>query len=410
MKSGLKLSAMIVLLASPTMPGAIQAAAAQQSNPVQLVPPQLGYQPVQPASIVWQRDAAERLLDYVGAIDAEGLDPAAYSIEELRGALATGDDAVISPVADRIYLRLVTDLSGGAVRGNARGEWYMPDTAIDGNRQQLLLARARQGEVAATLDGLHPVHPQYAMLKRALAVTPAEETARRELIRANMERWRWLPRELGERHVLVNIPAFTAAIIDNGRVTLRHRTVVGARRTQTPGLSANMTAVTLNPWWTLPQSIIREMGGRFNSSYVVTRSGNTTIARQRPGPGNSLGRVKIEMPNDHAIFLHDTPAQALFSRPVRAFSHGCVRTQGIRDFAAELLAATGQWSRAEIDRVIASGQTRQVALDRPIPAYIAYFTAAATNDGNVVTYADIYGRDAAVRRALNRGTQVASAN
>ncbi len=410
MKSGLKLSAMIVLLASPTMPGAIQAAAAQQSNPVQLVPPQLGYQPVQPVSTVWQRDAAERLLDYVGAIGAEGLDPAAYSIEELRGALATGDDAVISPVADRIYLRLVTDLSGGAVRGNARGEWYMPDTAIDGNRQQLLLARARQGEVAATLDGLHPVHPQYAMLKRALAVTPAEETARRELIRANMERWRWLPRELGERHVLVNIPAFTAAIVDNGRVTLRHRTVVGARRTQTPGLSANMTAVTLNPWWTLPQSIIREMGGRFNSSYVVTRSGNTTIARQRPGPGNSLGRVKIEMPNDHAIFLHDTPAQALFSRPVRAFSHGCVRTQGIRDFAAELLAATGQWSRAEIDRVIASGQTRQVALDRPIPAYIAYFTAAATNDGNVVTYADIYGRDAAVRRALNRGTQVASAN
>ncbi len=405
-----KLSAMIVLLASPTMPGAIQAAAAQQSAPVQLVPPQLGYQPVQPVSTVWEREAAERLLDYVAAIGAEGLDPAAYPVEELRSALATGSDTVVGPVADRLYLRLTADLSGGAVRGNARGEWYMPDTTIDGNQQQLLLARARRGEVAETLDSLHPVHPQYGSLKRALAQTPTEETARRELIRANMERWRWLPRNLGERHVLVNIPAFTAAIVDNGRVTLRHRTVVGARRTQTPGLSANMTAVTLNPWWTVPQSIVREMGGRFNSSYVVTRSGNTTIARQRPGPGNSLGRIKIEMPNDHAIFLHDTPAQALFGRPVRAFSHGCVRTQGIRDFAAELLAASGQWSRAEIDRVIASGQTRQVALDRPIPAYIAYFTAAATNDGNVVTYADIYGRDAAVRRALNRGTQVASAN
>src|SRR5690606_25140199 len=117
----------------------IQAAAAQQSTPVQLTPPQLGYQPVQPVSTVWQREAAERLLDYVAAIGAEGLDPAAYSLEDLRGALATGDDAVISPVADRIYLRLTADLSGGAVRGNARGEWYMPDTTIDGNQQQLLL-------------------------------------------------------------------------------------------------------------------------------------------------------------------------------------------------------------------------------------------------------------------------------
>lgn len=411
MTSSFKLSAMIVLLASPTMPGAIQAAAAQQGAPVRILPPRLDYQPVQPVPAVWQRAAAEELLAYVEGIGAEGLDPAAYAPERLRAALATGDDASITPVADQLFLRLTADLSGGQVRGNARGEWYMPDTAIDGNRQQLLLAGARQGGVAAALDGLHPVHPQYGALKNALAQTPAEETARRELIRANMERWRWMPRDLGERHVLVNVPAFTAAIVDNGRVTLRHRTVVGARRTQTPALSANMTAITLNPWWTVPQSIIREMGGRFNSSYVVTRSGNTTIARQRPGPGNSLGRIKIEMPNDHAIFLHDTPAQALFGRPVRAFSHGCIRTQGIRDFAAELLAATGQWSRAEIDRAIASGRTQQVALDRPIPAYIAYFTAAATTDGNIVTYADIYGRDAAVRRALNNaGPQVASAN
>ncbi len=411
MKSGLKLSAMIVLLASPTMPGAIQAAAAQTSTPVQVQPPRLDYQPVQPAPVLWQRAAVEELLAYVEAIGDEGLDPAAYAPDRLRAALATGDDAAITPAASQLFLRLAADLSGGAVRGNARGEWYMPDTAIDGNRQQLLLAEASQGNVAAALNSLHPTHPQYAMLKRALAMTPAEETARRELIRANMERWRWMPRNLGERHVLVNVPAFTAAIVDNGRVTLRHRTVVGARRTQTPSLSANMTAVTLNPWWTVPQSIIREMGGRFNDSYVVTRTGGTIVARQRPGPGNSLGRVKIEMPNDHAIFLHDTPAQNLFSRPVRAFSHGCIRTQGIRDFAAELLAASGQWSRAEIDGAIASGRTQQVALDRPIPAYIAYFTAAATNDGNIVTYADIYGRDAAVRRALgNAGTQVARAN
>ena len=119
------------------------------------------------------------------------------------------------------------------------------------------------------------------------------------------------------------------------------------------------------------------------------------------------------MPNQHAIYLHDTPAQALFSRPVRAFSHGCIRTQAIRDFAALLLAPTGEWDRAAIDRAIGTGDNRSVSLVQPIPVYIAYFTAAATTDGNVVTYADIYGRDAPVRQALNRAassTAVASSN
>jgi murein L,D-transpeptidase YcbB/YkuD len=163
-------------------------------------------------------------------------------------------------------------------------------------------------------------------------------------------------------------------------------------------------AVTFNPWWNVPQSIIREMGGRF-SGYQVRRSeGGTTIVRQPPGPRNALGRVKIEMPNDHAIYLHDTPAQNLFARPVRAFSHGCIRTQNVRDFAALLLGPTGQWDRSEIDQAIATGETTRADLGAPVPVYIAYFTAAATTDGDIVTYADIYGRDTPVREALNRAT------
>jgi murein L,D-transpeptidase YcbB/YkuD len=128
------------------------------------------------------------------------------------------------------------------------------------------------------------------------------------------------------------------------------------------------------------------------------------IVRQPPGPRNALGRLKIEMSNPYAIYLHDTPAQNLFTRPVRAFSHGCIRTQYVRDFAADLLAATGAWDRARIDSKIASGDTVTVPLDRPVPVYIAYFTAAATTDGNIVTYPDIYGRDAPIRQALNRGS------
>ncbi len=404
-----RLSALALLLASPTMPGAIQAAAFAQAQP------RLEYQaPVAPAPVqaaMWRTSAAQELLDYVEGIDAEGLDPAHYQADRLRDALRGGDPAALTSIANALFLRLTVDLSGGFVRGNGRVDWHFPDNAIDGNRQQLLLSQASQGGVGPLLDSLLPTHPQYAGLKRALAITPPTEEARRHLIRANMERWRWMPRDLGARHVIVNVPAFTAAIVQDGRVVARHRTVVGARRTPTPQLTATVTAVTFNPWWTVPQSIIREMGGSFGGYQVRRTDGGTLVVRQPPGPRNALGRVKIEMPNDHAIYLHDTPSQALFERPVRAFSHGCIRTHQVRDFAARLLEATGEWDRAAIDRAIAAGRTVQAALPTPIPVYIAYFTAAATNEGDIVTYADIYGRDAPVRQALNRaptGTQQAS--
>jgi len=410
----LRNGALALLLASPTMPGAIQSAALAQSQP------QLGIEPVPLATPpapapIWRRETAEELLRYVEGIGAEGLDPAGYSLDRLRAVIATGNEAAITPVANQVFLKLAADLSGGSVRGQGRVDWHMADVGLDAAGQQRLLAQVtRGGAVGATLDSLLPTHPQYAGLKRALAATAADDAARRDRIRANMERWRWMPRSLGQRHVLVNVPAFTAALVEGGRVVTRHRTVVGARRTPTPQLSATITAVTMNPWWTVPQSIIRENGGRFGAGYQVRRDGGTMIVRQPPGPRNALGRLKIEMPNEHAIYLHDTPSQALFGRAVRAFSHGCIRTQNVRDFAALLLEPTGGWDRGRIDETIAAGRTQQAALAQPIPVYIAYFTAAATSDGDIVTYNDIYGRDAPIRTALNRAggerTQQASAD
>src|SRR5437764_9250915 len=402
MTRSLRLSALILLLASPTMPGAIQSAARAQV--IAQAQPQMGYQTITSEQApAWSRSSAQELLAYVEHIGQEGLDPADYSPDRLRAAIAGTDDAALTQVATPIFIRLVQDLSGGAVRGRARVEWHMTDQTLDPAGQQRLLAQvAHGGGVAAALDSLLPTHPQYAGLKRALANTLASDTARRDLIRTNMERWRWMPRTLGARHVLVNVPAFTAALVDNGHVTTRHRAVVGAVRTPTPQLNAQITAVTINPWWNVPQSIIQSQGGHFGAGYEVTHgaSGGVSV-RQPPGPRNALGRVKIEMPNQWAIYLHDTPSQALFSRPSRAFSHGCIRTQNVRDFAALLLAPTGQWDRADIDRAVEAEDTRSVPLAHPVPVYIAYFTAAATSDGDVVTYADIYGRDAPVRQALN---------
>ncbi|HEV7660981.1 MAG TPA: L,D-transpeptidase family protein [Allosphingosinicella sp.] len=406
-----RVCALVVLLASPTMPGAIQAAALDQAQ-AQAVP----VPPPPPAPVNWRLDAARELLAYVQNIGVEGLSPAAYSADRLAAAIATRNEAAITPVANQVFLKVAADLSGGSVRGRSRVDWHMPDVGLDAAGQQRLLAQVqRDGGVAAALDGLLPIHPQYAGLKRALAATPESETARRDLIRTNLERWRWLPRSLGTRHVLVNVPAFTAALVDDGRVIARHRTVVGARRTPTPQLSATITGVTINPYWNVPQSIIRENGGSFDGGYEVTRTAGGGISvRQPPGPRNALGRVKIEMPNPHAIYLHDTPSQSLFGRPVRAFSHGCIRTQNVRDFAALLLAPTGEWSRAQIDRIVGTGRNTTTRLAAPIPVYIAYFTAVTTGDGNIVSYGDIYGRDAPVRQALNRAgapaAESASAN
>ena len=390
-----RLSALGMLLASATFSTAIQGAAPAQD-------PSAAQAPVAPlAAVSWTRAAAEALLAYVEGVGAEGLDPDSYAPERLRSAISSRDDAQIGAAAADTFLKLATDLSGGAVRGNARVDWHMTHNGLDAGAQRELMARAvSSGEIADALNGLLPVHPQYRGLKRALAQTPESETATRALIRTNLERWRWMPRGLGERHVIVNVPAFTAALVQDGRVVVRHRTVVGAVRTPTPQLNATIRAVTFNPWWHVPQSIIREMGGRFGADYEVTRNGNQISARQQPGPRNSLGRVKIEMPNDHAIYLHDTPAQALFSRPVRAFSHGCIRTQNVRDFAAQLLAPTGAWGRPRIDQAIAAGRTVSANLAQPIPVYIAYFTAAATDNGEIVRYNDVYGRDAPVKRAL----------
>ncbi|HEX9933209.1 MAG TPA: L,D-transpeptidase family protein [Allosphingosinicella sp.] len=391
----LRLSSLGVLLATAALPAAIESAALAQEQPASIAPAT----PL--AAAAWTRDAAQALLTYVEGIGAEGIDPATYGPERLRSAIQSRDEAQIGTAATDIFLRLATDLSGGAVRGNARVDWHMTHNAIDAGAQRELMARAASsGNVAEALNGLLPVHPQYRGLRRALEITPAGETATRALIRTNMERWRWMPRTLGQRHVIVNVPAFTAAIVDEGRVIARHRTVVGAVRTPTPQLNATIRAVTFNPWWHVPQSIIREMGGRFGADYEVRRNGEQLTVRQQPGPRNSLGRVKIEMPNDHAIYLHDTPAQALFARTARAYSHGCIRTQNVRDFAALLLAPTGEWRRPQIDRTISAGRTVSANLAAPIPVYIAYFTAAATDEGEIVRYNDVYGRDAPVKRAL----------
>lgn len=409
MKNSFPLSVLTLLLAATAGPalaqleegekptqGMIQAGEAP-ATPISEAETALRFLQNQAAATRWTRAAATDLLTYVERIGAEGLDPADYDPIGLRAALEGDDDAALSATATDIFLRVSSDLALGHVRGDARVDWHMIDPDLDGNEQYAMMQRAvANGTVREELDSLLPTHPQYAELKGVLATTT--DPAVIDKVRTNLDRWRWLPRDLGPRYVIVNVPAYTVAIVENGQVVARHRAVVGATKTATPQLSAIATGVILNPWWEVPRSISPEVRGK--KGYVSVKDGDGVRYRQPPGPGNSLGRMKVVMPNNYAIYLHDTPAKSLFSRDVRAFSHGCIRTQDALGFARMLLN-NPEWDQARIAEAVAAGKTVKADAAAPTPVYITYFTAAAIKDkGGIFAYNDIYGRDGTVVAGL----------
>jgi L,D-transpeptidase YcbB len=251
------------------------------------------------------------------------------------------------------------------------------------------------------LQSLLPTHPQYGFLKNALAMADKLDTAKVNRIRLNMDRWRWLPRDLGQKYIIVNVPAFYATLVENGETRWKQRAIAGATKTPTPQLSALATGVILNPWWEVPKSIEPEVRGKAGFVAVKGKDGKVQRWRQPPGPTNALGQMKMVMPNQWAIYLHDTNARSRFNSQVRALSHGCIRTQNIHDLAAELGSDDGgEWTRDKIDEVLASKKTVEAKFVKPVPVYIVYFSAAALNDGTIVDYKDLYKRDAKVLAAL----------
>jgi murein L,D-transpeptidase YcbB/YkuD len=235
---------------------------------------------------------------------------------------------------------------------------------------------------------------------------------------ANMERWRWMPEDLGEFHVMVNVPEFRVAISDHGEEVYSTRVVVGTSKNQTPIFSDSIRHIVVNPYWNVPSSIVeneiapavlrnpgyidsQNMELLFNGSAVSSYSVNWSIVspdnfpfkiRQRPGPGNALGRIKFLFPNKHDVYLHDTPSKSLFSRGFRAFSHGCIRVQNPMDFAEALLANEPVLDRAKLESLFGPSE-RWVNPEYQIPVHIAYFTLRVEEDGTIRSFADVYGHN-----------------
>jgi len=257
---------------------------------------------------------------------------------------------------------------------------------------------------------------------------PAE--ARLEQLKVNLERWRWLPTEMGDRYILVNIPGFFASVVDDGEETMRLRAIVGRDYRQTPVFSGTMTYLALAPYWNVPPGIarndqlpkIREDPGYLASqNMTLFEHGSTRRVdpatvdwfgmtgetfnrrywiRQEPGPSNALGRVKFMFPNRHNVYLHDTPARELFDQAARFLSSGCIRVERALDLAAHLLRDDPSWTPERIQRVVEGGREVPVTLPRPYEVHLQYFTAWVEADGTLQLRDDIYNRDARVSRAL----------
>jgi murein L,D-transpeptidase YcbB/YkuD len=249
-------------------------------------------------------------------------------------------------------------------------------------------------------------------------------------IRLNLERWRWLPRDLGDRYLIANTAGYELSLMVEGQKLFQTRTINGKTQRQTPSFASRITHFVVNPQWTVPRTIAvedllpkQQQDGSFLESRaikVMERVGGEWwevnphtldwsqyhednfpfTLRQAAGGQNSLGRVKFYMPNEHDIFLHDTPAVGLFKHPIRAFSSGCVRVQGAQQLAHQLLRVGSQSPLDELVRPLKSGETLTTVLSQPMPVYLVYFTVWVDDSGEVQFRPDIFERDKDLLLAL----------
>jgi murein L,D-transpeptidase YcbB/YkuD len=264
---------------------------------------------------------------------------------------------------------------------------------------------------------------------------PVGGKAKIDQLLVNMERWRWLPHDLGPYYVTVNIPEFMLRVVDDGKTIHSTRVVTGKPDKQTPVFSDEMEEIVFNPYWNVPNSIkmqeiapyLQQGGGFFGGGWdtsILARHnlrirgasgreidpdtidwGRVDIRNyelyQPPGPDNVLGTVKFVFPNKHDVYMHDTTQKNLFAQTVRAESHGCMRVQNPQALALLLLHHDQGWSQAQIDSAVRDSEDNHVALNQHIPVYITYFTMKVNDDGSLSTFNDLYGHDARMIAALN---------
>lgn len=336
------------------------------------------------------------------------------AIAEYRNIVSTGGWPVV-PANKKLRLgsesRTVLTLRQRLAKSNdldpSAGNSEVFDTWVDGAVHRF---QARHGLPA---DGV--------LGKYTYAAMNVPANIRLGQLETNLVRLRSMSGFLGDRYVLVNIPAAQIEAVRGGNVESRHTAIVGKTDRQSPIISSKIYELNLNPYWTSPVSIVKKDliplmqkdPGYLERNNIRIFDWTTKqeippnsidwnsdeavkyMFRQDPGKINAMGSVKINFPNPHAVYMHDTPQQSLFSRLLRFESSGCVRVQNVRDLITWLANETPGWERRQIERAIESGERIDVELSAPVPVYWNYITAWSTNPGVVQFRDDIYSRDGA---------------
>jgi murein L,D-transpeptidase YcbB/YkuD len=282
-----------------------------------------------------------------------------------------------------------------AASGDLASDKVSAGEIFDGDMEQAVIRFQRRHGLADN----GAVGPE---TRAALNVSLKQRIRQMEL---NMERLRWILGNREERFIIVNIANFKMRVFEKDRTALSMNVVVGKPYQSTPIFTAAMTHIVINPSWHIPRSIVqKEILAKIakNPNYLASQKievvGNSY--RQRPGPWNALGRLKFMFPNRYDVYLHDTPSKGLFSRNVRAFSHGCIRIENPVGLAEYLLKDDPRWTRERISAAINKGTEQVVRLPRPLNVHLLYLTAWVDEEGIVQFRNDIYGRDKDLSDAL----------
>jgi murein L,D-transpeptidase YcbB/YkuD len=346
--------------------------------------------------------AMAALVRALRASDEEGLDPRRYGVDAIDSLRRSFDPAHAADAADIdirctwAYLQYAWDLTHGATAPqDIDRQWRAARGDVD--LQAALEDATANNHVEESLHALAPSAPQYQGLRHQLTLHKRDGEGAQ--IRANMDRWRWMPADLGDRYVLVNIPAYRLDVVEHDRSVLAMKVVVGTTANPTPILADRMTTIVFSPYWNIPDDIAAkeiqpkvEKDPEYLEKHDMEYDEEGKHFRQRPGKGNSLGMVKFLFPNHFNVYLHDTPSRSFFERVERDFSHGCVRLERPMDLAKYVLRDKPEWTEDKISAAMQRGVEQAVPLKTPLPVYLTYFTAWEEN-GELRTAPDVYGYD-----------------
>ena len=375
-------------------------------------------------------------IDEVLRADDWGLSRAAFELPPAGDLPKSPDDAAASEIKlDLAILKYARYARGGRTEPAKLNKLFGVSPTL--RDPKTVLAEIAEAEAPdAYLRSLHPKHEQFQRLHQALLKARAEREAganapNTQKIVVNMERWRWMPEDLGSLYLWLNVPEFNVYVFKDGKQIYTDKVVVGELKYATPMFSADLKSVVFNPEWTVPPTIVREnllpnlRGGgswfgsntrvldqhelkvKYNGRFVDPGSINWNTVNmgaisfvQAPGPNNVLGKVKFVYPNPYSVYMHDTIKVGLFDADMRAEGHNCPRVYKPGKIAAVVLAADQNMPQAQVDKLLSDGYNSAVNIQHHLPVHTTYFTARVDDEGKLTTYPDIYKLDGVVAAAI----------